>query len=88
MYRRLKANFALRGWQGLPYGILDTMTGRTAFLDKVTFQAASFCDGEMNLESPLVLPAHREASDKLFIAGMIEACLSAVFRFAELAEVP
>jgi len=75
MYQRLKANLALRGWQGLPYGIMDTKTGKTAFLDTVTFQAAGFCDGEMNLGSPLVLPAHRAAIDKLSVAGMIEECL-------------
>ena len=74
MHRKLKSNFALRGWLGLPYGAMDTNNGKTAFLDAVSFQAISFCDGKMNLESPLVLPAHREAIKKLESAGIVEDC--------------
>lgn len=74
MYRRLKNNFALRGWQRLPYGIMDTKSGKTAFLDTITFQAASFCDGKMCLDSPLILPLHREALDKLQASGITEDC--------------
>ena len=76
MYKKLKSQFALRGWHGLPYGIMDTKTGQTGFIDAVAFQAASFCDGKMNLDSPLVLPAHRESIAKLESAGVIEDCPS------------
>ena len=74
MYRKLKNNFALRGWHGLPYGLMDTKTGQTGFLDATTFQALSFCDGKMNLDSPLLLPAHREAISRLESTGVIEVC--------------
>lgn len=74
MYRRLKGHFALRGWQGIPYGLINAKTGQTALLDGVTFQAASFCDGRTNLNSPLVLPAHRQAVDKLVQAGIVSEC--------------
>lgn len=74
MYRRLKDPFALRGWQGLPYGITDTKSGRTMFLDAAAFQAASFCDGQINLDSPLVLALHKVAIEKLEDQGVIEEC--------------
>lgn len=73
-YKRLQANFALRGWLGLPYGILDANTGKTAFLDAVTFQAVSFCNGKLDLDLPIVLPIHREKIEKLGIAGIVEDC--------------
>lgn len=76
MYRRLKDQFALRGWQGLPYGIVDGRSGRTALLDAVAFQAASFCDGRTDLSMPLVLPVHREIIDKLEKAGIVAECVA------------
>ena len=74
MFKRLRKNFALRGWKGLHYGILDINAGKTAFLNAVTFQALSFCDGRMDLDSPLVLPVHREAIGKMSSAGIVEDC--------------
>ena len=32
----------VRGWQGLPYGIIDTRNGSTHLLDSLSFQAVSF----------------------------------------------
>jgi len=75
MLKRLKENFVLRGWFRLPYGILDTNTGKTTFLDAVTFQAASFCNSEVDLNLPVVLPSHRDAVKKLAEAGIVEDCL-------------
>ena len=74
MYQRLKEPFALRGWKGLPYGITDTRSGRTALLDTRVFQAVSFCDGKTDLDSPLVLPSHREAASQLLQVGFVEEC--------------
>lgn len=74
MYQRLKDQYVFRGWKGLPYGITDTSSGRTALLDALTFQAACFCDGQTDLDSPLVLPTHREAIEKLREAGIVEEC--------------
>ncbi|SFG13365.1 radical SAM additional 4Fe4S-binding SPASM domain-containing protein [Desulfotomaculum arcticum] len=74
MYLRLKDKFVLRGWEGIPYGMTDTGTGRTMLLDTITFQAASFCDGKTDLASPLILPAHKEAIDKLVKEGIAGEC--------------
>jgi radical SAM protein with 4Fe4S-binding SPASM domain len=74
MYLRLKDNYVLRGWKGLPYGITDTRTGQTLLLDALTFQAVSFCDGQTDLSSPLLLPSHHEAISKLMKEGIVEEC--------------
>lgn len=74
MYRRLKNHFALRGWRGIPYGLTDVKTGQTSFLDETAFQAASFCDGCVNLASPLVLPWHKDAVGRLENLGIVEEC--------------
>lgn len=74
MYLRLKDHYVLRGWMGLPYGIIDTRSGQTMLLDGVTFQAASFCDGQTDLNSPILLPAHKEVIEKLTKEGIVEEC--------------
>jgi radical SAM protein with 4Fe4S-binding SPASM domain len=74
MYLLLKDRYVLRGWKGLPYGITDTVTGYTNLLDALSFQAASFCDGQTDLSSPLLLPAHHAAIEKLVKEGIVEAC--------------
>ena len=76
MYQKMKDHFALRGWLGIPYGLVDCRNGKTSFLDALSFQALSFCDGQVNLNSPLVLPAHREAIRKLESAGIVETSLA------------
>jgi radical SAM protein with 4Fe4S-binding SPASM domain len=40
------------------------------FLDAITFQALSFCDGKTDLASPFILPAHKAVIDQLIKAGI------------------
>lgn len=72
MYLHLKEHLSLRGWQGLPYAIIDTRNGSTQLLDALSFQAISFCDGQTTASHPLLLPAHLEAIDLLKQAGIVE----------------
>lgn len=74
MYLRLKDQYVLRGWKGLPYGIADTHTGQSMLLDALTFQAACYCDGRTDVDSPLLFPAHLEAIAKLKEHGVVEEC--------------
>lgn len=74
MYFRLKDSFALRGWKSIPHGLSSLHTGQVRFLDPLTFQAASFCDGKTDVDSPLILPAHRQAMGKLVEAGIVVKC--------------
>ncbi len=72
MFYKLKDRFVLRGWERLPYAIQDTQTGKTSFLDDISFQAVSFCDGQMDTESPLILPIHKDIIRDLNEKGILD----------------
>ncbi len=74
-YLRLKNNFVLRGWKGIPHALVDTAKGRTMFLDETTFQAAGFCDGRTPVDSPLVLAPHRNSINRLLEHGIVHGCV-------------
>lgn len=74
MYCTLKERYRLRGWEQLPYAIQDVASGGVVFLDEKAFQAASFCNGMVDVASPLLLPAHRRAVSLLKEQGMVEEC--------------
>lgn len=74
MYYKLKERYRLRGWERLPYAIQDTQTGSTDFIDEIAFQAASFCSGLVDVDSPLLLPAHKKVITELKKNGIIEEC--------------
>ncbi len=74
VYCRLKERYRLRGWERLPFAIQDVATGGVLFLDEKAFQAASFCNGMVDVASPLLLPAHRRAVALLKEQGIVEEC--------------
>ena len=74
MFYKLLERYVLRGWEQLPYAVQDTQTGSTNFLDQTTFQAVSFCNGMMDVDSPLLLPIHKEIIGKLKDIGAIKQC--------------
>lgn len=45
MYYILDENFALRGWQKLPFALVDRSRGRAAFLQKTDMELLLDCDG-------------------------------------------
>lgn len=74
MFYKLHERYVLRGWEKLPYAVQDTQTESTNFVDQTTFQAVSFCDGMMDVDSPLLLPIHKEIIGKLKNIGAIKQC--------------
>lgn len=73
MFLRLKDGYALRGWQDKPHALLGP-GGLVETLDNITFQALSFCTGSVNVQSPLVLPVHRQILGQALEKGIVEAC--------------
>ncbi|MDR2559923.1 MAG: radical SAM protein [Oscillospiraceae bacterium] len=55
-YLRLKDDFALRGWDKLPYAIVNQKTGRAVFLNKEQFKALKLCDGTKENAQAASLP--------------------------------
>ncbi len=74
MFYKLKERYRLRGWERLPYAIQDVATGGVVFLDEKAFQAVSFCNGMVDADLPLLLPAHREIVARMKESGVVEEC--------------
>ena len=74
VYCTLKERYRLRGWERLPYAIQDVAAGGVVFLGEKAFQAASFCNGLVDVTSPLLLPEHRQAVALLKEQGVVEEC--------------
>ena len=60
MYYRLKDNFALRGWEKLPYALVDLDNGTAEFLNREAMGALELCDGSVDMSLPFVPGAARE----------------------------
>lgn len=68
----LKEFFLLRGWERLPYALVDIRRGSTSFLNDSAFQALSFCDGAFDTSCPILFPVHRQIMGELLKNGIIE----------------
>ena len=74
MYYRLKDKYCLRGWDLLPYAIVDSETHRAHFVDKAEFDALTLCDGTVDLALPLISQDIRDSAAKLEAQGYITPC--------------
>ena len=54
MYYKLKENYMLRGWEKLPYALVDTNTGQALFINSSEMDALKLCDGSVDLSLPLI----------------------------------
>lgn len=59
-YLRLKRDFVLRGWEGLPYALVYKQTGAVHFMREEHFRTISFCNGRFTEDSPVFLGVRRE----------------------------
>lgn len=74
MYYRLKDNYLLRGWQMLPYALVDSGNARTMFIRKPEMDALLACDGFADLSSPGISEDIRSLIPQLENNGIIEPC--------------
>ena len=65
IYYRLKDKYKLRGWELLPYALVDSEMRRTHFVQKAEFDALTLCDGTVDLALPLISQAIRDSVAKL-----------------------
>jgi len=72
MYYKIKNNFALRGWQKLPYAVCDMDKGSTMFINEAEFQALSLCNGQVPFDAFYVLPEFKEIIKKAEERGFVE----------------
>jgi radical SAM protein with 4Fe4S-binding SPASM domain len=74
MYYKLDESIGLRGWDGTPYALRHFPSGATEFLSEAQFQALSFCDGNFDCGSLLLLPAHKKFIELVEKRGIITPC--------------
>jgi len=70
MYYRLKDRYCLRGWELLPYALVDSEAHRAHFVQKAEFDALSLCDGTVDLALPLI-PESVRSRDRRHAVTMI-----------------
>ena len=73
-YYRLKERFSLRGWDKLPYALVDELTGGAVFLRKNEMQALMLCDGETDVTLPFFSDETRAMLPVAEQRGFVEAC--------------
>ena len=71
-YVRIKPQYQLRGWQSLPYALVDSKTRRTGFMRESVFRTAQFCNGRFTPESPVFLGERQKHLEELDRAGFLE----------------
>jgi len=71
---RLAGNYLLRGWDKLPYALVDSRTGGVGFLSKAMMDVLLKCDGTWDFDSPLTASQDREFAAMLLSKGQIERC--------------
>ncbi len=74
MFYIIKEKFLLRGWEKLPYAIVDRHTKQTRFIRKDEFDLLNLCDGTVDLSLPLIPLKMREMIPLLEKNGIIESC--------------
>ena len=74
MFYKLKPRFLLRGWQKLPYAVVDDITKNTQFIPRKAFDALQLCDGRIDLSLPLIPQEIRDIIPVLVQDGVIEEC--------------
>ena len=54
MKRLLREDLVLRGWEKLPYAVVERPHNGVRFVDARTFEALSLCDGQIDLSLPII----------------------------------
>ncbi|MDD4508715.1 MAG: radical SAM protein, partial [Eubacteriaceae bacterium] len=60
MYYQLHPDYGWRGWEKLPYALLNTKTGNAVSMNGTEYGAMSLCDGVMDVDSIFVTDQQRE----------------------------
>ena len=74
MFYRLKERYLLRGWEKLPYAVVDRETARTMFVSGAEMEALQLCNGKINTDLPLIDPKIRDMLPAIEKNGIIEKC--------------
>lgn len=74
MFYKLKHNICLRGWDKLPYAIVDTESGNTAFISAKEMDALRLCNGKIDCSLSLITDDTRNLIKEFEKVGIVESC--------------
>ena len=74
MKRLLREDLVLRGWEKLPYAVVERPHNGVTFVDARTFEALSLCDGQIDLSLPIISDEVRAIVEKLEEQGAVRPC--------------
>lgn len=74
MYYKLNENFLLRGWQKLPYALVDKTKRNPCFLKAIEMEALQLCNGEIDLSLPMISQQIRDMLPVIEQNGVIRQC--------------
>jgi len=68
MYYRLKQEFRLRGWEKLPYALINAQSGKTAFISEKEMNALMLCNGKIDCSLTLITITRRIPGQPVYAA--------------------
>lgn len=74
MYYKLNEIYWLRGWEKLPYVLINHKNGEPLFLSQKDFEILSLCDGEMDVDSVFVDDKQRSYIKAAQRKGFVTPC--------------
>lgn len=74
MHYRVNERYLLRGWEKLPYAVVDSREGAVSFVPKTHMATLMRCDGNWGFDNPLVSDQERSIARVLLEKGIIEEC--------------
>ena len=74
MFYKLHEKLLLRGWQKLPYAVVEKGCSQPLFIKAVEMQALQLCNGKVDLSLPLIPQEVRDLLPMLAERGIIAPC--------------
>lgn len=74
MYYRLKENYLLRGWEKLPYALVDKKNGSAVFMGRKEMDALKLCTGKIDTGLSIISEEIRRMLPEIEKNGFIEKC--------------
>lgn len=71
MYYLLNDRFSLRGWEKLPYALVDSEAHRASFLSGKTFETLNLCNGKIDFSLPMIGEERRKIARELVEQGIV-----------------
>lgn len=74
LYLRLKEQYELRGWEKLPYALVNRLALSPAFMKRAEFDALRLCSGRVDLDMGIIPAQQRQLALRFEQLGIVERC--------------